>query len=139
MRSCLFDVVYLFIEIARAIQVSLEVADPEMVRVMRLSVDQDQVSSSAAASSKETEYISREEIGEACKDGGDSITLRQCFPGWPIVLHIPGCATVKPLYRRRTLVLARIHGFTFEGGCHSKILGKASIRVLFGLRGMLFA
>ena len=59
MRSCLFDVVHLFIEIARAIQVSLEVADPEMVRVMCLSVGQDQVSSSAAASSKETEYISR--------------------------------------------------------------------------------
>ena len=35
---------------------------------------------------------SPEEIGEACKAGGDSITLRQCFPGWPIVLHIPGCA-----------------------------------------------
>ena len=59
MRSCLFDVVHLFIEIARAIQVSLEVADPEMVRVMCLSVGQDQVSSSAAVSSKETEYISR--------------------------------------------------------------------------------
>ena len=35
---------------------------------------------------------SPEEIGEACKVGGDSISLFQCFPGWPIVLHISGCA-----------------------------------------------
>ena len=39
MRSCLFDVVHLFIEIARAIQVSLEENGPEMARVMCVSVE----------------------------------------------------------------------------------------------------